>query len=73
MGRKKKIPTDIQGIRIEWIDAEGNTKDKKFISIKDNWRLMKAYAAIEKHLKRHVWEIEEGIKYQGYMEGKRHK
>ena len=73
MGRKKKVLKDVQGIRIEWIDKDGITKDKQFISIEDNWRLMRAYAAIELHLKRHVWEIAEGFKYKGYMEGRRRK
>lgn len=73
MERKKKIVTKEMGVSIQWIDAKGQVKFSQHIPIADEYRVMKGYGACIKHLERHAWEIEEQIKYKGWLDNKRKK
>ncbi len=74
MGRRKKIDQQAhvaQGIKVVWYGEGGVIKEEKYFPVSDKWRLMKAYTAVCKHIERHQWEIIEGIKFKGYMEGRK--
>lgn len=74
MGRRKKIDAQAsaaQGIRVAWVGEGGVVKEEKYFPVSDNYRLMRAYAAVCKHIERHQSEIIEGIKYKGFLQGKK--
>ncbi len=77
MGRRKKVEAQAhaaQGIRVAWVGEGGVVKEEKYFPVSDNYRLMKAFVAVCKHIERHQREIIEGIKYKGYLQGsKAHK